>query len=208
MGVVTLDMLLSQDYRATGVNLPCSPESLYAQARQRARRGQFWSRLTGRSRALYALKDVRSACTLKAEYSGGIRTVPIRQIRGSEGRSRYLDRDFDPLHDQAGGRWLSIARARQQGKDLPPVVLIRVGDVYFVRDGHHRISVAQALGQLDVEARVTVWQVTGPLPWDEPEQSRQPRLAGKLLRLVQAVKGRRVQKLAGNAHSAGASMLG
>ncbi|MFN2186580.1 MAG: hypothetical protein ACK2UU_21575, partial [Anaerolineae bacterium] len=110
--------------------------------------------------------------------------------------------------DQARGRWLSIARARQQGKDLPPVVLIRVGDVYFVRDGHHRISVAQALGQLDVEARVTVWQVTGPLPWDEPEQSRQPRLAGKLLRLVQAVKGRRVQKLAGNAHSAGASMLG
>ena len=208
MGVVTLDMLLSQDYRATGVNLPSSPESLYAQARQRARRGQFWSRLTGRSRALYALKDVRSACTLKAEYSGGIRTVPIRQIRGSEGRSRYLDRDFDPLHDQARGRWLSIARARQQGKGLPPVVLVRVEDIYFVRDGHHRISVARALGQNEIDARVTVWQVTGPLPWDEPEQSRHPGLAGKLLRLAQAVKGRRVQELAGSARSAGASMPG
>jgi hypothetical protein len=39
---------------------------------------------------------------------------------------------------------------------LPPVELIQVGDVYFVQDGHHRISVAQALGQRDVEARVMV----------------------------------------------------
>jgi hypothetical protein len=35
-----------------------------------------------------------------------------------------------------------------------------------VRDGHHRISVARALGQRDIEAEVTVWQVTGPLPWE------------------------------------------
>jgi hypothetical protein len=39
--------------------------------------------------------------------------------------------------------------------------------VYFVRDGHHRISVAQALGQRDIDAKVMVWQVTGPLPWEE-----------------------------------------
>jgi len=48
------------------------------------------------------------------------------------------------------------------------VELIQVGDVYFVRDGHHRISVARALGQRDVEAEVTLWQVTGPLPWEQP----------------------------------------
>jgi hypothetical protein len=48
------------------------------------------------------------------------------------------------------------------------VELVQVGDVYFVRDGHHRISVALALGQRDVEAEVTLWQVTGPLPWEQP----------------------------------------
>jgi uncharacterized protein (DUF1015 family) len=46
------------------------------------------------------------------------------------------------------------------------VVLIQVGDVYFVRDGHHRISVARALGQEELEAEVTCWQVTGSLPWE------------------------------------------
>ena len=52
--------------------------------------------------------------------------MPISQVRGSEGRSRYFDRDFNPLYDQARGRWLNIARLRQQGKELPPVVLVQV----------------------------------------------------------------------------------
>lgn len=59
-----------------------------------------------------------------------------------------------------------MAVARQQGKALPPVRLVQVGDLYFVRDGHHRISVARALGQQDIKARVTIWQVEGPLPWE------------------------------------------
>jgi hypothetical protein len=46
------------------------------------------------------------------------------------------------------------------------VELVQVGDVYFVLDGHHRISVARALGQQDIEAKVMVWRVTGPLPWE------------------------------------------
>jgi hypothetical protein len=44
---------------------------------------------------------------------------------------------------------------------LPPVALIQVGDVYFVRDGHHRISVARALGRNQIEAKVTAWQMRG-----------------------------------------------
>jgi hypothetical protein len=52
-----------------------------------------------------------------------------------------------------------VAQARQQGLSLPPVELTQVGEVYFVRDGHHRISVARALGQTDIEAEVRVWQV-------------------------------------------------
>ncbi|NIV39769.1 MAG: hypothetical protein GWN58_63290, partial [Anaerolineae bacterium] len=109
---VTMDMLLSQDYRATGVSLPCTPNSLYVRARQRARRGQSLAILTGRTQGLLSLKQIRAACTVEAESDGGIRTVPISQIRGSEGRSRYFDRDFNPLYDQARGRWLSIVKAR------------------------------------------------------------------------------------------------
>jgi hypothetical protein len=54
---------------------------------------------------------------------------------------------------------------------LPPVALIQVGDYYFVRDGHHRISVARALGQQVIEATVEVWQVDKPLPWEQRVQA-------------------------------------
>jgi hypothetical protein len=202
MANAMMDALVPKPIPVPGGSRFCLDNSLFVPCRKRARRGQFWSRLTGRSRALYALKDVRAACTLKAESDGGIRPVPIRQIRGSEGRSRYFDCDFNPLYDQARGRWLNIARARQQGKDLPPVVLVQVGEIYFVRDGHHRISVARALGQLDIEARVTMWRVSGQLPWDVPEQPFRPGLADRLLRMRHAFKRRWLQGLAGSARSA------
>jgi len=125
---------------------------------------------------------------VEAESDGGIRTVPLSQIRGSEGRSRYFDGDFNPLHDRARGRWLNIARARQQDKVLPPVVLVQVGDIYFVRDGHHRVSVARALGQTDIDARVTLWQVSGPLPWETPVQPVNPGLMGQPLGIGRALK--------------------
>jgi hypothetical protein len=99
-------------------------------------------------------------------------------------------------------RWLRVAAARDQGKVLPPVVLVQVGDVYFVRDGHHRISVARALGQLDIEAEATVWHVSGPLPWDAPEQPCQPGLADRLLSMAYLLKRHWLQGLAGSVRSA------
>jgi hypothetical protein len=92
--------------------------------------------------------------------------VPIAQIGGSEGRASDFDRDFNPIKGHTRQRWLGIAAAREQGKVLPPVSLIRVGDLYFVKDGHHRISVARAFGQEAIEAKVIVWQVEGTLPWE------------------------------------------
>ena len=67
-------------------------------------------------------------------------------------------------------RWLGVARAALRGEHLPPVDLIRAGDVYYVRDGHHRISVARALGQREIDARVTVWEQ--PRPRSQPECAR------------------------------------
>jgi hypothetical protein len=127
---------------------------LYARARDRGGRGQLWSALTGRSRGLLALEEIERSGSVRVQSEAGIRCVPIDQICGSEGRSGDFDRDFNPLGAHNRERWLS-------GKGLPPVALIRVGEVYFVRDGHHRISVARALGELDIDARVVTWQVEG-----------------------------------------------
>jgi hypothetical protein len=100
-------------------------------------------------------------CTPSNDHPTGARTVPIDQIRGSQGRSRDFDPDFNPIQDHTKLRWLSIARARQNGTSLPPVKLAQVEDIYFVQDGHHRISVARAMGQQDIEAEVTIWQLRG-----------------------------------------------
>lgn len=138
---------------------------LYSRARDRGQRGLLWAALSGRSRCLLVLDEIDTHCTVDASTYAGIEMVPICQIRGTEGRSVDFDRDFNPLQDNNRERWLSIARAWGRGKELPPVALVRVGDVYFVRDGHHRISVAKALGQRHIKATVMVWKVCGLLPW-------------------------------------------
>jgi hypothetical protein len=142
-------------------------QAAYDTARSRARRNQVWSKITGQPNGLHSLREVSANCDVGARRHAGIRTVPIDRIRGSEGRSNDFDRDFNPLQDHTAGRWQNIARAWDRGKSLPPVDLVKVGDVYFVVDGHHRVSVARARGQVDIEAKVTEWQVDGPLPWEQ-----------------------------------------
>jgi hypothetical protein len=87
----------------------------------------------------------------------GVRLVPIDQIRGSEGRCNDFDTAFRPLKSLSDERWISIFCAHEADVPLPLVELIQVNDLYFVRDGHHRISVARWLGQREIEAEVTVW---------------------------------------------------
>lgn len=128
--------------------------------------------MLGGAGPLLRLAEVEATCSIGARRHAGVHTVPIRQIVGSEGRSNDFDRNFNPLQDHSRGRWLRVADAFQQGKTLAPVCLIPVGDVYFARDGHHRISVASAMGQLENEAEVAVWCVDGSLPWETTWKGR------------------------------------
>jgi hypothetical protein len=85
----------------------------------------------------------------------GIRSVEIDRIQGSEGRSSDFDLTFHPIQEHTRHRWLSVAVARLSGKALPPIELVQVKDIFFVRDGHHRISVARAFGEKFMDAIVT-----------------------------------------------------
>ncbi|MGD1994293.1 MAG: hypothetical protein PVI59_13960 [Anaerolineae bacterium] len=127
---------------------------------------RMWAKVTGRSRRLLDLNTVRAASRVRGSRYAGTRAVPIAAIPGSEGRCQDFDAQFRPTGNRARSRWMSVATAWQMGKTLPPVDLVQVGDRYFVRDGHHRISVARALGQTAVDAEVTVLDVAGPLPWE------------------------------------------
>jgi hypothetical protein len=96
----------------------------------------------------------RSATSIPNQHYAGHKSVPIDRMRGSEGRTEDFDDAFYPLHDRLLSRWLSVAAVRLAGEDLPPVELIHIGEIYFVRDGHHRISVAKALGDVYIDAEV------------------------------------------------------
>jgi hypothetical protein len=52
-------------------------------------------------------------------------------------------------------RWERIAAAQRRGEAMPPVSLFQIGELYFVRDGHHRVSVAKSQGRKDIDAYVT-----------------------------------------------------
>lgn len=178
----TTQMLYARGYDQAQRGDFGSAVTLYARSRRHGRRGRFWSTRSRDSRRLLDLSEIGDTYRVEARSYAGLHTVPIEQIRGSEGRSNDFDRDFHPLQDHCKGRWLRVAAARDRDRVLPPVVLVQVGDVYFVRDGHHRISVARALGQLDIEAEVTVWHVSGPLPADTRVGAAAHNLAGQGMR--------------------------
>jgi len=151
--------------------------ALYARALERGRRGQLWSGFSRTSRGLLSLEEISQAGTVQARSSGETCMVAIAHICGSENRAADFDCDFNPLQDRTRDRWLGIASALQRGRCLPPVALIQVCDRYFVRDGHHRISVAKALGQKTIEATVEVWQAGETLPWEQMSQASSRRHA-------------------------------
>jgi hypothetical protein len=125
------------------------------------------SALNRRPLRLFGLASVTPQQAIPSHGAVHAQAVPISKIRGSVDRCNDFDIAFCPLHRHNQARWISIAVARCMGETLPPVELIQVGDIYFVQDGHHRISVAQALGQRDIDSKVRVWHVTGPLPWGQ-----------------------------------------
>jgi hypothetical protein len=89
------------------------------------------------------------------EVDRRLQVVDLDSIVGSVDRGKEFDRSFRPTSSQVRTRWERIAQAMRRGESLPPVSLYRIGDVHFVRDGHHRVSVARALGRSDIEGYVT-----------------------------------------------------
>lgn len=132
---------------------------LYQKSVLRGKLNSLLAALTGRSSQLASISQLTGGQRVSNQRSLGTKVVRIAEIRASEDRSGDFDRSFHPLETHTRSRWLSIAVARLNGQAMPAVELIKVGDAYAVRDGHHRISVAQALGEDFIDARVTAWEL-------------------------------------------------
>jgi hypothetical protein len=100
-------------------------------------------------------EEVGEALGREGERPLGLQTIELDSIVGTVDRARDFDRDFRPTTPRLRERWERIAAAMRRGDPLPPIDVYRVGDLHFVRDGHHRVSVARALGLSTIEACVT-----------------------------------------------------
>ena len=109
-------------------------------------RSAFWrdlaAVLTGRERSLLPLEDVVQAAHRTGQIEAGVHDIPLLQIRGSEGRTRDFDASFLPLKRHLRDRWIRVYMAVDMGHEMPPIDVYQVGGVYFVKDGHHRVSIA------------------------------------------------------------------
>lgn len=109
----------------------------------------------GKPGDLLPFDDVQRKLGLHITRERGTQQAPLDQIVGSVGKYRDFTRSFWPRNEKLRERWKWIYVAAHDFRGLPPVDLYQVGEVYFVKDGNHRISVARALGSKTIEAYVT-----------------------------------------------------
>ena len=126
----------------------------FQQARFQAFLNRVWETLSGQPSTLLSYDEIKEKLHIGGPIYRGVKTVRVDQIAGSLNRYHEFDRVFLPASDKLQERWTSVNRAFYQEISLPPVVLYKVGEVYFVVDGHHRVAVARKQGQIYIEAEV------------------------------------------------------
>ncbi len=122
--------------------------------------------LTGDNNTLISLNDVRKKLRLQKQIYRGLQEVPVAHIIGSENRFADFDKYFLPRNDHSRSRWKAVYSAWYTEKKLPPVVLYKVGDSYFVQDGNHRVSVAKQKDIKYIDAEVIEIETKIPIASD------------------------------------------
>ncbi|MFC1961085.1 hypothetical protein ACFLYO_10285 [Chloroflexota bacterium] len=132
---------------------------------QKASRRAFWNKLLtqmeGEESELLDFNEISQELSLRTSVYRGHQEVPIGQIVGSIGRYQDFTGEFLPVSKELKGRWESVAQGylNPVSRGVPPVELYKVGSSYFVKDGNHRVSVANQLDIPLIEAYV----------WEYPE---------------------------------------
>ncbi|GAB4151330.1 MAG: hypothetical protein Fur0021_15140 [Candidatus Promineifilaceae bacterium] len=131
----------------------------FKQARRQARRQQLAALWGRRDLTLLPFETIRAQLKQRNPMYRGVQMVPMKKIVGSVGRYREFNRSFQPLSDSLQHRWVNIRSLAASPTGWSPIEVYKIGDVYFVKDGNHRASVARSMGNQEIEAHV----------WEFPE---------------------------------------
>jgi hypothetical protein len=134
-----------------------------------ARRRAFFQRILGfftghQPERLLSFEQVREKLRIRGQHYLGTQTIPIDKIVGTTGRYTEFNRAFLPTQEHIRERWKHMYEVAHSFEGFPPIDVYKIGDAYFVRDGHHRVSVLKELGSPTVEATVTELETPIPLP--------------------------------------------
>jgi hypothetical protein len=132
-------------------------ENDFLRARRRqvlARLGAWLRRAPDDVNIMLPFDEVVAALGRLGERRLGLQVITLDSIVGSVDRTREFDRRFRPTSGQVRERWQRLALAQRRGESIPPIEVYRIGDMHFVVDGHHRVSVAHALGLKTIDAYV------------------------------------------------------
>jgi len=135
----------------------------FSTVRIHAIRDSLWAKLLGRNTKLARFPE-------QAQVAGpnrkliGVQEIPVEQIVGTLGRHSDFDHQFRPLKKSLRDRWINVYLTFESD-GWSPILVHKVGDNYYVEDGHHRVSVARSLGMAFIQAMI----------WEYPSHIKQIR---------------------------------
>ncbi len=139
----------------------------FRHARRHVALQQVYNRMIGKEiEGLLSFHDVRRALRVKTQIDRGLQTIPLDAIVGSVGRYTDFTRSFLPLKDSMEERWAKVYAAVSDGAGWPPIQVYQIGEVYFVLDGNHRVSIARQWERKTIQAYVSEVITEIPLPAD------------------------------------------
>jgi len=144
-------------------SLPQETGMEFNTARRKAFQEEMLSFITGRSTDLLPFEEVRQTLRLQDSTYKGLQEIELDKIVGSVGRYRDFTRTFLPKSDRSEERWRRVDAITHDLVGFPPIEVYKIGDVYFVRDGNHRVSVARAHDAETIEAYVIEYKTSVPI---------------------------------------------
>jgi hypothetical protein len=139
-------------------NLLIDAQAAFARQRRRRRRDRAVSWLRRRPAEctrLESLERALGAAPPSNRRTAGLQAIALESIVGTSepAKARVFDSRFR-VPESSRHRWEGLWIASRKGAPLPPISVFRLGEDHFVDDGHHRVSVAQALGMVAIDAEV------------------------------------------------------
>jgi len=124
----------------------------FSALRTRALRDLLWAKLIGKNTKLAIFPEQAPEKSPNRKFTG-MQDIPVEQVTGTLNRQSDFDHKFRPLKSYLRDRWVNVYLSVQNG-GWSPIVVHKVGENYYVEDGHHRVSVARLLGMAFIPAKV------------------------------------------------------